>query len=445
MSKLYYNNLRYNGAIPTIKTFGGTLDAAMFNGVTIGEDTSSTPAPSYTVVDWVYSTNGGYYFDTGILADKDLKIRLTFKQRYTTGGVVVGFSYDVEGGGYDNYRIFNYESKLYFDIGWNRIGDYGSMVDPALEYSPMTLSNDTAYDVTFGNFYYEDNDNADVYGSKIVQVDPSYVAIGNHTIKVYPFWFKFHNIQIWNSSNTLLFDGLSVTDSDGYAAIYDSVSGTYFRDSLLVAENDEGGDEPVEEPCTECGGSGTITQMESCPSCNGTGIIQVPYSETCPECDGSGVVPTGEMTTCPECGGSGEVDGEECPECLGSGEIDVYDTCPHCGGSGMIDGSRDETCGACGGAGQIENSVTCPHCDGTGIEPSGEQVECPNCGGTGMIETIEYEPCSNCGGTGTIEEIDPETGEPIPVICPTCNGSGSIEVPTSHTCPTCNGTGYITE
>lgn len=441
MSKLYYNNLRYNGAIPTIKTFGGTLDAAMFNGVTIGEETSSTPAPSYTVVDWVYSTNGGYYFDTGILADKDLKIRLTFKQRYTTGGVVVGFSYDVEGGGYDNYRIFNYESKLYFDIGWNRIGD--SMVDPALEYSPMTLSNDTAYDVTFGNFYYEDNDNADVYGSKSIQVDPSYVAIGNHTIKVWPSWFAFHNIQIWNSNNTLLFDGLSVTDANGYAAIYDSVSGTYFRDSSLAADTSGGGDEPVEEPCTECGGSGTITESEPCSSCGGSGMIQIPEFVTCPECDGSGVVPTGEMTTCPECGGSGEVDGEECPECGGSGEVDVYDTCPSCGGSGTIEEIRYEPCPSCGGTGQIEHDVTCPHCDGTGIEPEDgggdgdepTEVPCPECGGSGYVITWDPDTCPECGGSG---EVEGDT-------CLRCGGSGTIEVEGHVECPVCEGTGYITE
>lgn len=413
MSKLYYNNLRYNGAIPTIKTFGGTLDAAMFNGVTIGEETSSTPAPSYTVVDWVYSNDYDYYFDTGVLADKDLKIRLTFKQRYTTGDVIVGF-YATEGGGYDNYRIFNYESDLYFDIGWNRIGGY--MDGAILTYNNMSLDNSTAYDVTFGNFYYEDNDNADVYGSKSVQVDPSYATIGNHTIKVWPYYFKFHNIQIWNSSNTLLFDGLSVTDADGYVAIYDSVSGTYFRDSSLASGGD---DEPVEEPCTECGGSGVVTTTETCPSCGGSGMIH--FDETMP---------------CPECEGTGMIDGEPCPRCGGSGEIVE---------------PRDETCPACGGTGEIEQEITCPHCDGTGIEPEDgggdepTETVCPECGGTGTIETIEYESCPNCSGTGTIEEIDPETGEPMPVTCPTCNGNGSIEVPTSNTCPTCGGTGYITE
>lgn len=53
-------------------------------------------------------------------------------------------------------------------------------------------------------------------------------------------------------------------------------------------------------PCSCCGGSGTIT----CPSCNGTGKQWAGW---------------GKETTCDECGGSGEV---TCSACNGSGEED---------------------------------------------------------------------------------------------------------------------------
>lgn len=199
-----------------------------------------------------------------------------------------------------------------------------------------------------------------------------------------------------------------------------STSGAWFvfatQDSApaivnVYYEGENGGDEPSDDTCPSCGGSGV------CGSCGGSGEVE---GETCGECGGSGVCPScngtgitnnsssdepggdGYYDTCPSCGGTGE-----CQECNGSGE------CPNCGGTGT-DPETGETCYACNGSG------TCQSCGGNGV--------CPSCYGDGQIwvdnggggDEPTYDTCPTCGGTGA----DPETVD----TCPTCSGSGQIQI-----------------
>ena len=71
------------------------------------------------------------------------------------------------------------------------------------------------------------------------------------------------------------------------------------------------------EPCDRCHGSGSVSsaQAHTCPSCGGTGTVEVDLSVLF----GAGTF----QTVCPECGGSGRVISDPCPDCGGSGRTPV--------------------------------------------------------------------------------------------------------------------------
>lgn len=71
------------------------------------------------------------------------------------------------------------------------------------------------------------------------------------------------------------------------------------------------------EPCDRCAGSGSVSSASAhtCPSCGGTGSVEVDLSFLF----GGGMF----QTVCPECGGSGRVISDPCPECGGSGRTPV--------------------------------------------------------------------------------------------------------------------------
>ena len=74
----------------------------------------------------------------------------------------------------------------------------------------------------------------------------------------------------------------------------------------------------------------TISRMESCSACNGTGAKKGTGRETCSACNGTGRVrmnqttPFGQFQTvraCSACNGAGSVITEPCPDCAGSGRV----------------------------------------------------------------------------------------------------------------------------
>ncbi len=67
------------------------------------------------------------------------------------------------------------------------------------------------------------------------------------------------------------------------------------------------------EPCGHCHGSGSVASehARTCPTCGGTGAMNVDVSSLF----GMGVF----QVVCPECGGTGKVIADPCPECGGSG------------------------------------------------------------------------------------------------------------------------------
>ena len=74
----------------------------------------------------------------------------------------------------------------------------------------------------------------------------------------------------------------------------------------------------------------SVTRMEACPDCKGSGAKPGTGRETCSQCGGSGRVRLNQTTpfgqfqtvkTCSACGGSGSVIKEPCPKCGGSGRV----------------------------------------------------------------------------------------------------------------------------
>lgn len=73
----------------------------------------------------------------------------------------------------------------------------------------------------------------------------------------------------------------------------------------------------------------SVSRMESCEACNGSGAKEGTQSKTCGTCGGSGQVRTKQntlfgsfasVTTCPTCGGEGKVIESPCTACSGKGQ-----------------------------------------------------------------------------------------------------------------------------
>jgi molecular chaperone DnaJ len=85
-----------------------------------------------------------------------------------------------------------------------------------------------------------------------------------------------------------------------------------------------------EEAAFGCEKKITITRIESCDDCQGTGCESGTTPEICPNCNGSGTVRTinqtmfGTMQTsgvCSKCGGKGKIIHQPCKSCHGSGTV----------------------------------------------------------------------------------------------------------------------------
>ena len=84
-----------------------------------------------------------------------------------------------------------------------------------------------------------------------------------------------------------------------------------------------------EEAARGCVKTVTYAQVESCPTCHGTGAKNGAV-RTCPQCGGTGQVRISQRTpfgvvqttrTCDRCGGTGKIISEPCPACGGTGRV----------------------------------------------------------------------------------------------------------------------------
>ncbi|NLD71569.1 MAG: molecular chaperone DnaJ [Chloroflexi bacterium] len=93
----------------------------------------------------------------------------------------------------------------------------------------------------------------------------------------------------------------------------------------------------------------TITRMEACPHCRGSGAEPGTTPTRCPECNGSGQIRRAQqsifgsfvnVTTCPRCNGRGEVVHTPCSECHGAQRVERPRTLSISIPAGVDDGNR---------------------------------------------------------------------------------------------------------
>mmetsp|Transcript_17681 Transcript_17681/g.43087 ORF Transcript_17681/g.43087 Transcript_17681/m.43087 type:complete len:463 (+) Transcript_17681:80-1468(+) len=113
--------------------------------------------------------------------------------------------------------------------------------------------------------------------------------------------------------------------------------------------------------------------------------VRIRHLETCDTCEGSGVKPGSKISTCPTCGGSGvTVEVTRTP----LGNFQTQQTCPTCRGTGQ---KVEEYCGTCGGQGlnqktkQIKVTVPAGVENGNKLRVRGEGDAGPNGGPAGDL------------------------------------------------------------
>jgi molecular chaperone DnaJ len=149
--------------------------------------------------------------------------------------------------------------------------------------------------------------------------------------------------------------------------------------------------------------------------------IRIPSWETCDSCRGSGAKPGTQVKTCPTCHGTGTVQ-------MRQGFFSVQQTCPHCHGSGRL---IPEPCPSCHGQGRVKRHKTLEVKIPAGIDD-----------GMRIRSVGNGEPGMNGGPPGDLyieirikkHEVFERDGDDLHCVVPidivTAALGGEIEVPT---------------
>ena len=85
-----------------------------------------------------------------------------------------------------------------------------------------------------------------------------------------------------------------------------------------------------EEAAFGCEKELSVSRIENCPDCGGSGCAEGTTAEVCPDCGGSGVVTRQQRTAfgvmqtqgpCPKCNGKGKIIHQPCSKCRGAGLV----------------------------------------------------------------------------------------------------------------------------
>lgn len=353
MSRLYYQNLRYKGSMPVVKTFGASLDAATINGVSIGQYVPSKESPSetYTVVLSVNDNNYGYATGGG---NYNSGATVTLTAEAYTGCIFVGW-YDTS----DFSNPVSTSSTYSFTITGNVALQAVFSVSAVQTYTLTLSANDSSYGIVSHNGTGNEFDSG------------AYVTVYAVANTGYAFTAWYDANDLANPVSTSLSYSFYIASNTSLVAYFEVES---------------------QQQCPSCNGSGTIYHSDTCPSCGGTGWIDmgedpitgIPMTEPCSMCGGTGTQDWTE--TCPTCNGTGYIGGGgdtyvECSNCNGTGIVTTWvaEPCPECNGTGWIDEIDPATgdpmpmmCPSCMGMGSIsmETNTPCPMCDGTGHVPA---------------------------------------------------------------------------
>lgn len=121
----------------------------------------------------------------------------------------------------------------------------------------------------------------------------------------------------------------------------------------------------------------TIPFMDACKGTSKE--VSVSKMEACSHCHGSGAAPGSKATSCPDCGGTGR--------------IQLQQRTPF----GMVNSTR--TCSRCGGKGTVISSP-CPNCHGTGRQSTSKRVKVNIPAGIDDGQTLLVSGGGNAGING---------------------------------------------
>jgi len=163
--------------------------------------------------------------DTGIACDSNLKMIFDFIPREITGDVILG---DYSGSDNEDYRFFNWENMIFFDMGSARI--YGSR-----------CYVDTRYKLEFGNYYVKE------YGASYNLLQGNTQTYSSaYTVKIMSS-VTFHSLQIYYG-NTFVGDFVPCERiSDNVVGLYNKItdefitvtSGNVIKGDYVIEESTE--------------------------------------------------------------------------------------------------------------------------------------------------------------------------------------------------------------
>ena len=174
---------------------------------------------SYTPVEYIEST-GVQYIETGVHATKTLKTQMKILMTAVTGDVIFGFSTSSDT---NDYRLFNYGNKWYFDIPPNN-RNYGG-----------TFSLNTAYNIEIGNNYIKNLDT----GSNIISSTATTFNQTTETLKLFNSGYgsvyskgRIYYLKIFDG-DTLLRDFIPVSLPVFGGCLYEQVENKFYYNSGL--------------------------------------------------------------------------------------------------------------------------------------------------------------------------------------------------------------------
>ena len=177
-------------------------------------------------IEWIGNTTEGsetnvqqVYFDTGILITNKIKFQIKYKLLYKSGGLLVG---DPDSSDDNNdYRIFNYSSTIYYDVGSGRIDMTSSYAGPTnniyeLECAPHYIKSLTNNRI-----------NGSVSTSAFTRSNNLHLFRPNQTDTdgVYVYYFKVYD------NDTLVRDYVPALNINNQAGLYDKVTKQFYLPS----------------------------------------------------------------------------------------------------------------------------------------------------------------------------------------------------------------------
>lgn len=226
--------MKYKGRSPVLAgPTSGPNKKMIYNGLDIHEYIPQS-GPGYEGT-WIQSQvlsseyTSRNYIVLPFTASKYLKMKIKFRPLLGVGGRYVG---TLETPDDKDWRMFVYSDKeLMFDNGNYRIGTWNNY-----QYTPRYVNFGDVLDMTFGHFYYKDNNTNEIWGPNTPI--PQATVDTSLTMAISIDAMALNMIQFWDGNDNLIFDAYVAMDN-GEGAIWDNVTQQYyhFPEAVVVTQS----------------------------------------------------------------------------------------------------------------------------------------------------------------------------------------------------------------